>query len=383
MAAPTVTGAVALYKASRPKATPAEVREALRYLGNLNWKTSTDPDPTHEPLLDVSRIGVLGTFALTPGGAAPTVEGNSTLSVPYTVVRSATFFERVQLSVTSVPAGWTATTAPTSLMGWTATAARLTVTVPKGTPAGSYAIGVKGTNQGRTVLASLPITIVEDDPTASVPSSAIQADTTMGHAAANVRVAWSTATDPTSPIAGYQLERSQDGGPWGATIDRTAAQREAVIALTLDKTYRFRVRAIDRAGNWSPWAEAPSSTRVHAVDDRSASIVRAGSWVRVSNSSAYKSTVSGSTRAGARLTLSFTGHGVAVVGSTGPYRGKANVYVDGMFVRTISMKSRTTRSRQVVFTRNFVAGGSHIISFVATGSGTYPLVRLDAFIVQQ
>ena len=55
MAAPAVTGAVALYKASRPNATPAEVREALRYLGNLNWKTSTDPDSTHEPLLDVSR----------------------------------------------------------------------------------------------------------------------------------------------------------------------------------------------------------------------------------------------------------------------------------------------------------------------------------------
>ena len=80
MAAPTVTGAVALYKASRPKATPAEVREALRYLGNLNWKTSTDPDPTHEPLLDVSRIGPLGTFALTPGASAPVVEGNTTLS---------------------------------------------------------------------------------------------------------------------------------------------------------------------------------------------------------------------------------------------------------------------------------------------------------------
>ena len=44
MAAPAVTGAVALYKASRPLATPAEVREALRYLGNLGWSTSTDPD---------------------------------------------------------------------------------------------------------------------------------------------------------------------------------------------------------------------------------------------------------------------------------------------------------------------------------------------------
>ena len=45
MAAPHVTGAVALYKASRPLATPAEVRESLRYLGNLNWYTSHRPRP--------------------------------------------------------------------------------------------------------------------------------------------------------------------------------------------------------------------------------------------------------------------------------------------------------------------------------------------------
>ncbi len=64
MAAPAVTGAVALYKASRPLATPAEVRESLRYVGNQGWYTSTDPDPYHEPLLDVARIGSLGTFSL-------------------------------------------------------------------------------------------------------------------------------------------------------------------------------------------------------------------------------------------------------------------------------------------------------------------------------
>ena len=111
MAAPAVTGAVALYKSSRPNATPAEVREALRYLGNQNWKTSTDPDPTHEPLLDVSRLGALGTFKLAPGGGTPTTaEGNSTVSVPFTVIRSATFFERVAFKVTGLPDGWTAAT---------------------------------------------------------------------------------------------------------------------------------------------------------------------------------------------------------------------------------------------------------------------------------
>ena len=137
MAAPTVTGAVALYKSSRPNATPAEVREALRYLGNLNWKTSTDPDSTHEPLLDVSRIGSLGTFALSPGSSTvATVEAGTTGTVPITVARSATFFERVSLSVTSLPSGWTGAPVPTSVMGWTATAAGVRWPFPRARPSG-------------------------------------------------------------------------------------------------------------------------------------------------------------------------------------------------------------------------------------------------------
>ena len=79
MAAPAVTGAVALYKASRPLATPTEVRESLRYLGNLGWKTSTDPDSIHEPLLDVHRVAALGTFrvvAPTTAYAAPLTGGH-------------------------------------------------------------------------------------------------------------------------------------------------------------------------------------------------------------------------------------------------------------------------------------------------------------------
>ena len=79
MAAPAVTGAVALYKASRPRATPTEVRASLRYLGNFGWKTSTDPDSIHEPLLDVHRVAALGTFrvvAPTAAYAAPLTGGH-------------------------------------------------------------------------------------------------------------------------------------------------------------------------------------------------------------------------------------------------------------------------------------------------------------------
>ncbi len=83
MAAPAVTGAVALYKSSRPAATPAEVKEALQYLGNLNWATSTDPDTKHEKLLDVSRIAKLGTFSFDAASATGELaETGGTLTIP-------------------------------------------------------------------------------------------------------------------------------------------------------------------------------------------------------------------------------------------------------------------------------------------------------------
>ena len=105
MATPAVTGAAALYKASRPMATPAEVREALQYLGNLNWKTSTDPDSYHEKLLDVSKLGVLGTFSLNAPTVGVVPESGGAASIPITINRSSTFFERVRLYVSGDPCG--------------------------------------------------------------------------------------------------------------------------------------------------------------------------------------------------------------------------------------------------------------------------------------
>ena len=261
MAAPAVTGAVALYKSSRPNATPAEVREALRYLGNFNWKTWTDPDPTHEPLLDVSRLGNLGTFTLTPGSATPpTVEGNSTVAIPVSIVRSPTFFERVALSVTAVPDGWTAVPAPTSLMGWNANDATVSVAVPLGTPPGPYSIDVQGTNQGRTMSTTLTVNVTEDLPTAQAPTTSIVPGVKMSTGSMLVRVAWPAASDPSSPIAGYQVQVGPDGGTWGGTVSRTASQIAANYTLAFDAVYRFRVRAVDTAGNWSPWVEAVNTT---------------------------------------------------------------------------------------------------------------------------
>ncbi|MFL6001549.1 MAG: S8 family serine peptidase [Nocardioides sp.] len=54
MATPHVTGGAALYKATHPTATPAQVKSALQAAGTLDWNNSDDGDNTKERLLDVS-----------------------------------------------------------------------------------------------------------------------------------------------------------------------------------------------------------------------------------------------------------------------------------------------------------------------------------------
>jgi subtilisin len=56
MATPHVTGAAALYISTHLGATPAQVKTALLNAGTSNWVVSTDPDNTHEPLLNVDTF---------------------------------------------------------------------------------------------------------------------------------------------------------------------------------------------------------------------------------------------------------------------------------------------------------------------------------------
>jgi subtilisin family serine protease len=56
MASPHVAGAAALYKATHPTASPTTVKAALQAAGTSNWNTATDPDATHEPLLNVATL---------------------------------------------------------------------------------------------------------------------------------------------------------------------------------------------------------------------------------------------------------------------------------------------------------------------------------------
>ena len=387
MAAPHVTGAVALYKASRPLATPAEVRESLRYLGNQNWATSTDPDSYHEPMLSVSRIYNLGTYSLSAGATASVSSKGGTVNAAFRVTRSGTFFERVRFRVDSVPSGWSATLPVTSLYGWTATNASVRVTAPRNARPGTYHVQVSGTNWGRTKSATLTINVAADVPTAKAPTTSVLKSSVLGRTSGGadtvtLRAAWAAATDPSDSIVRYEVERSINGGTYGGTVATSGSARSVAFAgLSLGNTYRFRVRAQDSDGSWSAWAAAGASVTPLAVSDRSTVVTYSGSWYRYASSPSTGGWITSSRQTGARVQYRFTGRGIAIVVPTNSTRGKASVYIDGTYRATVDMYSSATAYRKVVYVGNWSAAATHTIELRVSGTSGRPTVSLDGFIV--
>ena len=382
MATPHVTGAAALYKASRPKATPAEVKEALQYLGNLKWSTSTDPDSYHEKLLDVSKLGPLGTFSLASPAAGVVPETGGAASVGITINRSATFFERVKLSVSGIPEGWTARLDRTSVLGWTAKSALLNVTAPPSVPAGTYQFTVTGTNQGRSASVVAEVVVGKDLPTALAPSSAkVKTNIALNASSAATIVSWPAATDLSSAIAGYQFQWSRDGGAWSSTISTPASVRTVVRNLAFGSSYHFRVRAKDAADNWSTWAETTVPYRVTHTSDRSPSVRYSSSWGPAGSTLATSDTLMTTTRGGAIARYTFTGKGIALVMPRSPSRGWVEVRIDGAYVGKFSLWASSLKARQTIFSRGWLTSATRTIELRTVTSSSRKRASVDAFIV--
>jgi hypothetical protein len=382
MAAPHVTGAVALYKSTRPYATNSEVKAALQYLGTMDWRWWTDRDTYHEKLLDVSRLDGLGDFSLSlgsPGGAVG--EGGGTVTLPIGVGRSASFFERVTLSLATEAPLTAGFAGSNSQFGFTATSSSLRVTVPKATPAGSYTVRITGVNWGRERTASATIKVTSDLPTASAAIILPTTSTVFGGTSLTAKAVWAAATDPTSAIAGYEVQLRVDAGSWGSTRTFTAlATRQTSFGVAAGHTYGTRVRAKDAVGNWSPWVES-AAVRLAVTQESSTTMTWGGTWNRWSNQWVSGGATRYATRAGAWAKVSFTGRSVALVVPKGPDRGTARIYVDGAYVGSVSLYASAFQARRIVWSRGWASSGTHTVSVVVAGTAGHPRVDVDAFAV--
>lgn len=192
------------------------------------------------------------------------------------------------------------------------------------------------------------------------------------------RLTWS-ATDATSGVSAYQLERSLDAGTWSRISLPTALTTSVVQALAPGHTYRFRVRSSDRAGLWSGWQYGPSLVP-GLYQETSTAFRWSGTWTRPAVSGASGGYVRASTQAGATATFTASMRALGWVAVRGPNRGKATVYVDGTAVASVDLYAATVQPARVVFTRSWASTGTHTVVIRVAGTAGRPLVEIDAIV---
>ena len=381
MATPHVTGAVALFKASRPLATPAEVKAALREAGTQDWNTATDPDGIHEPLLNVARIVALGDWTVDATSPTKIYSGaGATVQVPIHVIRAEDVTANVSLSVTS-PAGFDAELSA-SVVGSDARTAALNVVLPPSMASGTYAFQVRGTIG--SVHRTVPVTIMVDGdpPVMPAPRLVPAKGTVFNTTSFTAAVTWAAATDNIGPIARYQAQVKSGSSAWGTLSTTSPTTRSVRRTIYTGRLYTIRARAADAAGNDSGWSEVPL-LKAYVAQESSGSVIRTGTWSRYYNR--YMS--GGQTRyakaKGASASLRFSGRGIAVVMPYGLGRGKAQIWVDGALAATVDTYSRTLAARRIVFSRAWPTKATHVVKVVVLGTSGRPRVDLDAFLVIQ
>ena len=193
-----------------------------------------------------------------------------------------------------------------------------------------------------------------------------------------VLTTWSLKGDKTT-LARYQVQRSIDGGSWADVGLLAATTAKATFPTTPGREYRFRARAIDKAGRASAWVSGePITTR--AAQETASGTGYGGSWVNASHVEYLGGVARASKANGSQVTFSFNGPGVAWVGPTGPTRGKAYVYLDGTLLITVDTYSSSFRARRVLQTI-FTSDRSHTITVRVLGTSGRPWVAADAFFV--
>ena len=97
-------------------------------------------------------------------------------------------------------------------------------------------------------------------------------------------------------------------------------------------------------------------------------VVKVGTWGAMRSTAYTGGQQSFSNDAGGSLSVSFTGERVALIGDVDPYRGQAEVWIDGEYGTTIDCYSPVTRRQQRLWTSDTLASSTHTITVKVLGT---------------
>jgi Fibronectin type III domain len=214
-------------------------------------------------------------------------------------------------------------------------------------------------------------------PTTSAPK--LRFGTGAGGDVMPVEVSWS-GKDVGWGVQSYRLERRVADGSWKKVTLPKAKTTSIVQALTTGTSYRYRIRATDKAGNVGAWKYLSTfKSRRTGDTSTSADLVYTGAWTSVADPTALGGLIHEASLSGDAVTFSFRGRAIVWLAERGPDHGSASVYIDGKLSNTVSLEYPTALPRRIAFRTSWSSVGNHTIKIVVAGTVGHPIVSLDGF----
>jgi GH25 family lysozyme M1 (1,4-beta-N-acetylmuramidase) len=314
-------------------------------------------------------------FSLSAAASGQVKQGQTAATANVGIART-NFPSEVALAVSGLPAGSTAAfnTSPT-----TSASSGISVTTTAGvTPTGTFPLTITGTGQGLTRTTGVALVVADGLPPkiVALPTMSLRSGITVGPTLIRVYTTWG-ATDP-SGIGSYALQQSNNGGTSWTTAVASTTGTAAWQWIPTSSVAIQRLRATDRAGNATAWTAGPRAS-VFITGQTGTAVAYTGAWSRYLNASALGGSLLFAKAAGASATYTFTGSSVGWVGTLGPSRGSAKVYLDGAYVKTVSLYSSTYKWRRIVFAQNWPTSTTHKLKIVVVGTAGHSIVDVDGF----
>lgn len=196
-----------------------------------------------------------------------------------------------------------------------------------------------------------------------------------------------TATDP-SGICRYSIEEEHTAEGWypEPTVDYRTHATSGRYTYLADEYYnsddlsRIRFNAYDCVGNKTSVERLPSY--LHLVQDYGPTVPKG--WARTSCTCAMGDNTLRTSMYRASLSTVVNAEGydkhVALIGAKGPARGRASVYLDGTYVKTIDSYAPSNVNRVVLWEVALSGTANHTIKIVNQATSGRPRIDVDAYV---
>ena len=380
MAAPHVTGAIALLASCRSSPTAQFLHDSVISHGaatpSLDGLTVTGDRLHVGSMMADCDLGGPRALITPPAGATDTpAQMRVWFSEPVTGLETGDF------AIGGTSTGWSVTQLGTfpdpagpyflSVSATSPSAGTLIVTLNANSVTGDG-----GT--GPATPTSVTIVVDRTAPTITTPGLTISDIDGLDGSAIPVRMTW-TGADVGAGVKGYDLQYSRNGGAWTPLVSNGGHRSTAaIIFVSSSGTWRFRVRANDWPGHVSSWGTSPTfSPRL--VQEGSGAIDYGGSWSTASSPSFSGGKVRYTSTGKRSATYKFSGRAVGLITTMTPSRGVVKIKLDGDLVATVDTSWPVTLYRQVIWSKKFSSVTTHTVKVIVVGG--QGRVDIDAFAV--